>query len=81
MTLQEAIEIKETELAAGGYEPESKEERAIKLLIEAGKRCLLIRSPGGVTTPILLPGETKEQCKYCGLAHTALDCPSREGEK
>jgi len=81
MTLEEAIEIKETEL--GGSVEHSDEElrEADMLSIEALNLVISFRNThiAGYIPPLL--GETEDYCKFCGIAHTGLECPDRGGEK
>lgn len=81
MTLTKAIEILTESINLPEELLDQELDDAIKLLIEAGKRVNLVREQGDLVGPGLLPGETKEYCKFCGIAHTDIECPDRGGEK
>lgn len=81
MKLEKAIEILRDHVDWCDPVKEKDTYDALKLGIEAGKCVLAIRHHPFPDSLIQLPGETEEHCKYCGLAHTGVECPSREGEK
>ncbi len=60
MTIDEAIKIKEKDLADNYYEPGSKLEQAEKLSIEALNRLVFNRLGTMESSDGLLPGETKD---------------------
>ncbi|MBA7658575.1 hypothetical protein ES703_66534 [subsurface metagenome] len=54
---------------------------AEKLGIEALKRFIAMREDPYCRGFWPLLGETEEFCKFCGIAHTGIECPDRGGEK
>jgi len=54
---------------------------ALELGIEAIKAWKALRDNPGMSFDALLPGETRDYCKFCGLAHADIECPSRAGER
>lgn len=81
MTLEKAIELIKQDIANEPNFTPLKFSEAKQLGIEAGKRLREIRRWPGVDAHIPLPGETSDYCKFCGIAHTGIECPDRGGEK
>jgi len=81
MTLDEAIRRLQEDIDSIGDDEIDTLTKAEMLGIEALRRELDNRSGSKYVIVKSLKGETKEYCKYCGLVHAGIECPSREGEK
>lgn len=77
MKLEKAIEILNQDLTWTYPAKFNDLQDAMKLGSEALKEVKRARKGDPALDGELLPSETEECCKFCGIAHTGIECPDR----